>query len=190
MKFYRPLPIDKELKISPNALIISKTDSEGNILYTNSNLTKFSSYSKEELQDAPHSLLRHPDMPRVIYFLLWEELKLGRDVTLLVKNLAKTGEYYWIHNEFMVTKNDLIYHSTYSVTGEVPSKRAITQINKLYKILLKIEKKENMEASLFYLENYLQERQVTLQEYMSNILKPQTVIESLFTKIRNTLVAA
>jgi len=190
MKFYRPLPLDKELKISPNALLISKTDSEGNILYTNNNFIKFSAYTNEELKDAPHSLLRHPDMPRVIYFLLWEELKLGNNVTLLVKNLAKTGEYYWLHNEFVVTKNDLMYHATYSATGEVASKKAIVQINRLYKTLLKIEKIENIAASLFYLEKYLQERNVTLQEYMSNILKPQTVIESFFTKIRNTLVAA
>jgi PAS domain S-box-containing protein len=190
MKYYRPLPLDIELTVSPRLLLISKTDMEGNILYANKNLAKISRYEKNELQNTSHSILRHPDMPRVIFFLLWEELKRGKEVTLLVKNLTKTGEYYWVHNEFKLVENDPEYHSAYIATGEMASDKAIIQIEKLYARLLKIEKRENIAASLFYLENYLQERNVNLQEYMYTTLKPQTTMSSIFNKIKNGLITA
>jgi len=190
MKFSRPLAANIEIKIPSNLLFTSKTDTEGNILYTNKNLQELSGYIKEELLDSPHSMLRHPDMPRVIFFLLWEELKKGKDVTLLVKNLTKAGEYYWVHNEFKIIKNDLTHHAAYIVTGKTASIKAITQIEKLYSKLLKIEKKENIAASLFYLEHYLQKQNITLQEYMHEILRPQTAIASLFNKIKSGLATA
>ena len=190
MKFYRPLPLDIELKIGPRALLISKTDISGNILYSNKNLLKKSAYEEEELINSPHSILRHPDMPRVIFFLLWEELKKGNEVTLLIKNLTKTGEYYWIQNQFKIIKNDSVAHATYVATGEMASEKAIFQISTLYKRLLKIEKRENLEAALFYLENYLKERDVTFQEYMKTTLSPQTAISSFFNKIKNGFITA
>jgi len=185
MKYYRPLPLDIELKVSPRAILISKTDMEGNILHSNKNFIQLSHYEKEELFHTPHNILRHPDMPSVIFFLLWKELHRGQEVTLLVKNLAKTGEYYWVQNDFKVLENDSLHHASYVATGEMASNKAIIQIEKLYMRLLKIEKRENMTASLHYLENYLKERNATLQEYMQSILKPKTVISSLFNKIKN-----
>ena len=190
MKYYRPLPLDIELQISPRALLTSKTDKEGNILSANKNLIKFSRYEEEELLSTPHSILRHPDMPRVIFFLLWKELNAGRGITLLIKNLTKTGEYYWVKNEFKIIEDDPVYHPAYISIGEMASKKAIIQIEKLYARLLKIEKRENLVASLHYLENYLQERDMTLQEYMSTVLKPQTAISSFFNKIKNGFSSA
>ena len=190
MKYYRPLPLDIELKINPRALLISKTDMEGNILYSNKNLIKTSRYTEEELLNAPHSILRHPDMPRVIFFLLWEELHQGNEITLLIKNLTKTGEYYWVKNEFKIIKDDPIYRPAYIAIGEMASEKSIKQIEKLYARLLKIEKRENLAASLLYLENYLQERELTLQKYMYTIIKKQTVISSFFNKIKNGLSSA
>jgi len=185
MKYYRPLPLDIEVKISPRALLISKTDKEGNILSINKNLIKMSNYEEDELLNAPHNILRHPDMPRVIFFLLWEELNAGRTMTLLIKNLTKSGEYYWVKSEFKIIEDDPIYHPAYISISEMASVKSIIQIEKLYTRLLKIEKRENLAASLRYLENYLQERELTLQEYMNTVLKPQTAISSFFNKIKN-----
>ena len=185
MKYYRPLPLDIEVKISPRALLISKTDKEGNILSINKNLIKMSNYEEDELLNAPHNILRHPDMPRVIFFLLWEELNAGRTMTLLIKNLTKSGEYYWVKSEFRIIEDDPIYHPAYISISEMASVKSIIQIEKLYTRLLKIEKRENLAASLRYLENYLQERELTLQEYMNTVLKPQTAISSFFNKIKN-----
>ena len=188
MKIYRPLPIDIALQINPRALYISKTDIYGNIVYVNQNMQKLSAYLEDELLGLPHNIVRHPDMPRAIFYKLWSELEKGNEVTLLIKSLAKTGEFYWLKQSFQVLENDL--SAKYSSIGEIASNKAIEQIGTLYKKLLKIEKRENITASLFYLENYLKERNLTFTEYMEKKLAPQPIIESLFNKIKNSLSSA
>ena len=185
MKIYRPLPLDIELKVNPRALYISRTDIYGNIVYVNKNIQNLSAYLEDELLGFPHNILRHPDMPRVIFYKLWSELEKGNEVTLLIKNLAKTGEFYWLKQRFQVIENDL--NAKYISTGEIASSKTIEQIEKLYKKLLKIEKRENITASLQYLENYLKERNLTFTEYMEKRLAPQPIIESLFNKIKNSI---
>lgn len=53
-------------------------------------------YSWDELIDKPHSLIRHPDMPRAVFWLLWETIKRGEPIGAYVKNRAKDGRYYWV----------------------------------------------------------------------------------------------
>ena len=185
MRVYRPLPLDIALKVSPRALYISKTDTHGNIVCMNQNMQKLSTYLEDELLGLPHNILRHPDMPRVIFYTLWSELEKGNEVTLLIKSLAKTGEFYWLKHRFQLIEND--FNAKYSSRGEMASSKAIEQIEILYKKLLKIEKRENITASLFYLENYLQERNLSFIEYMEKKLTPQPIIESFFKKIKNSL---
>lgn len=188
MRVYRPLPLDIAIKVSPRALYISKTDIHGNIVYVNQNMQKLSAYLEDELLGLPHNILRHPNMPRVIFYKLWSELEKGNEVTLLIKNLAKTGEFYWLKHKFQVIENDL--NAKYSSRGEMASSQAIEQLETLYKKLLKIEKRENMAASLFYLENYLQERNLSFSEYMEKKLTPQPKMGLLFKKIKNSLITA
>lgn len=188
MKVYRPLPIDNAVKIDPRALYISKTDIHGNIIYVNKNIQKISSYLEDELVGFPHNMLRHPDMPKVIFYKLWSELEKGNEVTILIKSLAKTGEFYWLKHKFQIIENELT--AKYKSTAEIASTNAIEKIDILYKKLLKIEKRENMTASLFYLENYLKERDLSFLEYMEKKLIPQPIIESIFNKIKNSLSIA
>jgi len=53
-------------------------------------------YSWDELINRPHSLIRHPDMPRAVFWLLWETIKKGEPIGAYVKNRAKDGRYYWV----------------------------------------------------------------------------------------------
>ncbi len=56
-----------ELMFSDNEIIVSKTDTRGNITYGNELFLKMAGYSEKELLGAPHNIIRHPDMPRVIF---------------------------------------------------------------------------------------------------------------------------
>lgn len=185
MRVFRPLPLNIAIKVNPRVFYISKTDTHGTILYVNKNLQKLSAYLEDELLGLPHNILRHPDMPRAIFYKLWSELEKGNEVTLLIKSLAKTGEFYWLKQRFQIIENDL--NARYSSRGEIASSRAIEQIEILYKKLLKIEKRESMAASLLYLENYLKERRLTFSEYMERKLSPQPKLGLLFNKIKNSL---
>ena len=91
---YRPIAIDKEIIFSKKKFIVSKTDINGNITFINKNFCEISGYSEEELIGRPHNILRHSDMPRAIFYLVWNSLLRGEPVLGVVKNLATSGEYY------------------------------------------------------------------------------------------------
>ena len=89
-------PSDLERKVAPNELFFSTTDRQGIIRSENSVFVRISRYSVEELTGAPHSITRHPDMPRGAFQLLWDRLLAGRPMGAYVKNLAKDGCFYWV----------------------------------------------------------------------------------------------
>lgn len=87
---------DFEREFSLNELFFSTTDLHGVILHGNEVFTRISGYKECELIGAPHSLIRHPDMPRAVFGLLWSTIQEGRTIAAYVKNLAKDGCYYWV----------------------------------------------------------------------------------------------
>jgi PAS domain S-box-containing protein len=75
-------------------LIISKTDLKGVITYVNTPFCKLSGYSKEELVGNPHNIIRHPDMPKEVFKLMWDTIQNNKRFRGFVKNLRKDGRYY------------------------------------------------------------------------------------------------
>ncbi len=155
----KPTPRDEEIILDPNRYIVSETDEKGKITYVNDYFMEVSGYSEEELTDAPHSIIRHPDMPKVVFKLLWETIKQGKNINAVVKNLAKDGRYYWIFTEFEIRRNtDNGKIIGYHASRKTISRRVIEVIDELYKKLLEIEKTEGIEASEKYLVNFLKEK--------------------------------
>ena len=88
--------ISREVFFSERELIVSKTDLKGRITYANKTFCKVAGYTEHEILGQPHSLVRHPEMPRAIFKLLWDTISNGREIFAYVKNLTKTGDYYWV----------------------------------------------------------------------------------------------
>jgi methyl-accepting chemotaxis protein len=85
-----------EHRIMESDSIVSKTDLKGIITYVNEDFLRISGFTEEELIGAPHSIVRHPDMPPEAFEDLWKALKSGRPWTGVVKNRCKNGDYYWV----------------------------------------------------------------------------------------------
>ncbi len=77
-------------------LIVSRTDTKGMITHVNQSFIDMSGYTEEELIGAPHSILRHPDMPPAAFKDLWDTSARGEKWQGYVKNLRKDGGYYWV----------------------------------------------------------------------------------------------
>ena len=155
----KPTPIDEEIKLDPKRYIVSETDAKGKITYANDYFMEVSGYTQEELIGQPHSIVRHPDMPKVVFKLLWETLKKGKNINAVVKNLAKDGRYYWIFTEFEIRKDtDTGEIIGYHASRKTISKHVIEIIAELYKELLAIEKSEGVDASEKYLIAFLKEK--------------------------------
>jgi len=151
----KPEPTDIEKEVRSIDLIVSKSDADGNITYVNPIFTKISGYTQGELLDEPHSILRHPDMPKVIFKYLWDNLNEGNEVVAYVKNLCKDGSYYWVLATIKTAKN-----MDGSFRNHMSTRRCITEdakkyIGDFYSILLEIEKKDGFEASQSAFEDFL-----------------------------------
>ena len=89
-------PIDRERKLRVEDFIVSKTDPSGRITYCNRVFMEIAGYAESELLGQQHNIIRHPDMPRVVFHLLWQTLSNGREFFGYIKNLCKDGSYYWV----------------------------------------------------------------------------------------------
>ena len=151
----RPTPNDTEVEVKPVDIVVSKADEEGNIEYANPIFYKLSGYTKKELTFAPHSILRHPDMPKVVFKFLWDELKKGNEVHAFVKNMTKNGSFYWVLAYVRPTLNPDGTLRNYVSTRKKMSISARAVIEPLYRELLKLEESEGVEASEIALDKYL-----------------------------------
>ena len=84
-------------KFGVDELFFSRTDQHGVIQAGNSIFQRISEYSWDELHGAPHRIIRHPDMPKAVFWVLWDRLKRGLPVGAYVKNRTKSGKYYWVY---------------------------------------------------------------------------------------------
>src|SRR6185436_12852508 len=98
--------IDKEVTWDKTQVIMSKTNAFGIIEYANEVFVDVSGYEDYELMGQPHNIIRHPDMPKVIFKVLWENLKQGKNFHAIVKNLAKSGRYYWVITDFDIARDE------------------------------------------------------------------------------------
>jgi len=136
-----------ELKFSESELIVSKTDTTGKITYGNDLFLKLAGYDESEILYKPHNIIRHPDMPRLIFKLLWDTLKSEKEIYAYVVNKAKNGDHYWVFANVTPSydKNGKVV-GYYSVRRK-PTDKALNTIKPLYQKLLSAERSGGIEAS-------------------------------------------
>ncbi len=165
-KMSKQIPTNNEVNFPENCIIVSKTDTKGKITYCNELFIEMSGYSEEELLGQPHNILRHPDMPRAIFKLLWDTIQSKEEINAYVKNLCKDGSFYWVFANVTPSfdeKDNIIGY--FSVRRKPDSKR-LEFIQELYKQLLQIEKSQGMDESMKYLQNILTDKGVSYEEFI------------------------
>ncbi|BBP02385.1 methyl-accepting chemotaxis protein [Sulfuriferula nivalis] len=87
---------EREYILNDGQAIVSTTNLKGQITYVNPYFLEVSGFTEQELINAPHNIVRHPDMPEAAFADLWITLKSGLPWTGMVKNRCKNGDYYWV----------------------------------------------------------------------------------------------
>lgn len=171
----KPEATEVEKEVTNIDLIVSKADEKGNITYVNPIFMKISGYTQGELYDKPHSILRHPDMPKVIFKYLWDNLKLGNDIVAYVKNLCKDGSYYWVLATVKMAKNPDGSFRNYMSTRKCVTESAKETISALYAKLLDTEKNSGTETSEEMFNTFMKDNNLTdsksFNVFMQNINK-------------------
>lgn len=132
-------PTGREITFGDDELIVSKTDRAGVITYANDVFLRVSGYTEEEILGKPHNVIRHPDMPRTVFKLLWDAVAAGEEIFAYVVNLAKNGDAYWVFAHVTPSFDErgsiLGYHSS----RRVPYPDALLKVRDLYKSLRAVE---------------------------------------------------
>ncbi len=181
-----PIPIDKEINLDPSKTIMSKTDARGIIEYANSYFMEISGYEEYELMGQPHNIIRHPDMPQVIFKLLWERINKGENIHAFVKNLAKDGRYYWVLTNFETKFDENGAIVSHYARRKAAPRSAVYEIEKLYKTLRAIELRQDMKTAENYFKGLLEEKQMTYDDFILNLLNIDKQVMATYFDVPNT----
>lgn len=163
-----------ERTFGEDEIIVSKTDLKGKITYANEVFLRIAGYTEEEVLGKPHNIIRHPDMPRCIFKLLWDTIEAGREIFAYVINRAKNGDHYWVFAHVTPTFDDngkiIGYHSN----RRVPDRTVLTTIKGLYQTLLNEERKhrnpkDQMAASMPMVLDLLKSKGMSYEELIFSL---------------------
>ena len=177
MRAPKTQPTGVERTFGDEEIIVSKTDPRGIITYANDVFMRVSGYDERALLGQPHNLIRHPDMPRCVFKLLWETIAAGDEIFAYVLNLASDGAHYWVfaHVTPSFGRNGEIvgYHSN----RRSPDRGAVKALAPVYAALLAEEKRhthpvEAMDASTATLLAQLDQLGQTYDEFVWSLAEP------------------
>lgn len=161
-------PTSVEKVMRENDFIVSKTDLKGRITYGNRIFIEFSGYSEAELMGAQHNIIRHPDMPRAVFKLLWDTIATGSECNAYVKNLAKDGSFYWVFANVTPEWDSSGKIVGYYSVRRKPKASGIKAVTELYRAMLAEEQRagarDAIAASSQVLTNLLREKGLSYGE--------------------------
>ena len=163
-----------ENRFDRDELIVSKTDLKGRITYANHVFCRVSEYSEKDLLGRPHSLVRHPDMPRCVFKLLWQRIENRQEIFAYVINRAKSGNHYWVlaHVSPCIGVNDDLF--AYHSSRRYPEPGAVAAVTELYKQLRTEEQraanaKDGLVAGGALLDRILTDKGLTYDEFIFSV---------------------
>ncbi|PIE74304.1 MAG: hypothetical protein CSA19_00415 [Deltaproteobacteria bacterium] len=154
----------REIQLT-DGLFVSKTDPKGNITYCNKELISISGFSERELISAPHSIIRHADMPKTIFKTLWSHVQSGREIFALIKNKTKSGDFYWAYANISPSLDDGAKIVGYKSIRRKASQDAIKQISDFYARLKDAERADPSKGETF-LDEFLAQNKTSFNEFV------------------------
>lgn len=134
-------PTSVERVMREEDFIVSMTDLKGRITYGNRIFIEFSGYSSEELIGTQHNIIRHPDMPRAVFQLLWDKIQAGNECFAYVKNMSKDGGFYWVFTNVTPTFDPSGNITGYLSVRRKPKMSGVQTVTGLYAAMLAEEKR-------------------------------------------------
>lgn len=183
---------NKEIALTEKDMIVSSTDRKGFISYANDLFCDIAGYDRSEVIGKPHNIIRHPDMPKAIFELLWSRILNGEVIYAFVKNRTKNGDYYWVkaYVKPIVKNGEVVKVTSYRKSMNEFAKKYI--IN-LYGTLLEYEKTHTAKESSAYLLDYIGHRNLTYDQFIDRLSLGKSVenivaLNTDFMKFKNSYI--
>jgi|SRR5579862_25394 PAS domain S-box-containing protein len=167
-------PTGRERFFPEDEIIVSKTDLKGRITYVNQTFMTVADFTEEELLGQPHSIIRHPDMPRCVFKLLWDTLEAKSEIFAFVKNMAKNGDHYWVLAHVTPTFDERRNVTGYHSNRRVPERKHVELFDGIYGELLAEEKRftdwrAGMESAGRLLEKMIAAKNMEYEEFVFSV---------------------
>ena len=166
-------PTNQERVMRDDDFIVSKTDTKGRITYANKIFVEFSGFAEHEFLGKEHNVIRHPDMPRCVFKLLWDHVQSGQEIFAFVKNICKDGGYYWVLANVTPSVDETGQVIGYYSVRRKPNTKAIPIIQALYQQLLQIEQaagaRDAIDASTAHLLQVLNQKGVSYERFILDL---------------------
>ena len=171
MAYTRPTPTGRERFFQKDEVIVSKTDLNGKITYANTVFLQIADFEEHEVLGQPHSMIRHPDMPRSVFKLMWDTLESQREIFAYVINMTKYGDHYWVYAHVTPTIGADGRTTGYHSNRRVPDAGPVARIKEIYAALLAEErrhtdKRAQLEAGTALLQRTLLETGMQYDEFV------------------------
>lgn len=159
------------IEMKKDDFIVSKTDTKGRITYANKIFMHMAEYTESELLGKPHNILRHEDMPKSVFKLLWDRIQGKKEVFAYVVNKTKKGNSYWVYANITASLDVNGKILGYYSVRRYPNPKALELIKPLYAKMLDAEKSGGVEAGTKVLMDLLKEKGVSYDEFIISIQK-------------------
>jgi len=164
-----------ERMFNEGEVIVTKTDLKGRITYANDIFQRASAVTERQALGQPHNFIRHPDMPRSIFNLMWETISAGQELFAYVVNRAMNGDHYWVYAHVTPSFNEAGEIIGYHSNRREPDRRIIEkEVKPLYANLREVEAsagspKQALAAGREAISAFLAERQVEYDEFICTL---------------------
>lgn len=163
-------PTTVERVLREEDFIVSMTDTKGRLSYCNRIFIEFSGYREAELLESQHNIIRHPDMPRAVFKLLWDKIQSKNECFAYVKNMSKDGGFYWVFANVTPTFDPSGNITGYISVRRKPKPSGVQAVTTLYAAMLDAEKKAGaanaIAASSKILTDLLTEKGLSYDEFI------------------------
>ncbi len=167
-------PTGRESFFDTEEIIVSKTDLKGHITYANEVFLRVARLTESQAIGAPHNIIRHPDMPRAVFKLLWDRIQAGHEIFAYVLNMASNGDHYWVFAHVTPTRdgagNIVGYHSN----RRKPDAAQIAKVEPIYRELAAEERrhaspKEGLERSMAMINELVRTKGISYDEFVFSV---------------------
>ncbi len=168
-------PTGVERVFGPDQIIVSKTDVKGRITYANSVFLDVARYCEADVLGQPHNIIRHPDMPRIVFKVLWDTVLAGEEIFAFVQNLASDGAHYWVLAHVTPSWTTAGRIGGFHSNRRLPSREAVASVGDLYRDLRAAERAhakpaDQMAASGALLDATLAARGLTYDAWVWSVI--------------------
>lgn len=138
-------------------------------MYCNKSFLDYAEYSEEEILFKSHNIIRHEDMPKCVFRILWEYIRQGKEIFAFVKNKTKHNNFYWVFANITPNYNQHDKIIGYYSVRRKANEAAIAIISKIYEQTLKIEKSQGIDKGYNFIFDYAKNANLTYNNLIINL---------------------